>query len=146
MDMVAASPGGYAPRAEIVEQAQDLAAQHGTHLQISIGPRQAVAGADVVYTDAWASMGQEASAGQRRRIFAPYQVNSELLSLAKPDALVLHCLPAQRGQEITSSVLDGPRSLAFRRLSNLVPVTMAVLNWLLEQNSMTYNSRPEINA
>jgi ornithine carbamoyltransferase len=76
-------------------------------------------------------MGQEESAELRRRVFEPYQVNGELLSLAQPDAIVLHCLPARRGEEITAEVLDGPQSLAFYRLSNLVPVTMAVLSWLL---------------
>lgn len=131
MDMAAASPVGYAPAEEIVKRAQSLADRHGTRLEVVTDPREGVTGADAVYTDVWASMGQEASAEQRRRVFEPYQVNRELLALAQPGVVVLHCLPARRGEEITAEVLDGPQSLAFRRLSNLVPVTMAVLSWLL---------------
>ena len=132
MDMTVASPIGYAPAAGLVEQARALADQRGTCLKIVTDPRQGVAGADVVYTDVWASMGQEGSASERRRIFEAYQVNGELLSLAQPGVVVLHCLPARRGEEITAEILDGPQSLAFRRLSNLVPVTVSVLSWLLE--------------
>jgi ornithine carbamoyltransferase len=126
------SPAGYAPAMEIVNQARGLADEHNTRLEVLTDPRQAIAGADAVYTDVWASMGQEKSAELRRQVFGPYQVNGELLSLARPDAIVLHCLPARRGEEIKTEVLDGPQSLAFHRLSNLVPVTMAVLSWLLE--------------
>lgn len=146
MDMVVASPVGYTPQAEIVKQAQDLAGQYGAHLEITTDPQQAVSGADAVYTDVWASMGQEESTGQRRQVFAPYQVNDKLLSLAQPQAIVLHCLPARRGQEITSDVLDGPRSLAFHRLSNLVPVTMALLSWLLKQSNTAQRTRPGTNV
>jgi ornithine carbamoyltransferase len=131
LELAVASPPGYAPRAEIATQAQALAAKHGTCVQIGADPQRAAAGADAVYTDVWASMGQEESARERRQIFQSYQVNSDLLSLAKPRAVVLHCLPARRGEEVTAEVLDGPRSLAFQRLSNLVPVTLAVLHWLL---------------
>jgi len=134
MDIAVSSPARFAPTAEIVDQAQGLADKHGTCLEIVTDPCEGVSGADAVYTDVWASMGQEDSGKQRRQVFAPYQVNSELLSLARPDVVVLHCLPARRGEEITAEVLDGPRSFAFRRLSNLVPVTIAVLHWLLEQD------------
>jgi ornithine carbamoyltransferase len=78
-------------------------------------------------------MGHEASAEERRQVLRPYQVNADLLALAQPDAVVLHCLPARRGEEIAADVLDGPQSLAFQRLSNLVPVTAATLSWLLDQ-------------
>ncbi len=133
MDIRVASPPGYAPRPEFVERAQALAAERGSQVAALVDPREAVRGADAVYTDAWASMGQEDSAEERRRVFRPYQVNDRLLALAQPGAVVLHCLPARRGEEITGQVLDGRRSLAFRRLSNLVPVTAAVLGWLLEE-------------
>lgn len=132
MDIRVASPIGYAPRPKVVEQAQALAAERGSRVQALVDPREAVRGADAIYTDVWASMGQEDSATQRQGVFAPYQVNRALLALAEPDAVVLHCLPARRGEEISDEVLDGPRSLAFRRLLNLVPVTAAVLAWLLE--------------
>jgi ornithine carbamoyltransferase len=136
MDVVAACPAGYTPAAEIVDRARGLAREQATHLEVLVDPRQAVTGADAVYTDVWASMGQEATAGERRRVFEPYQVNAALLALARPGAVVLHCLPARRGEEITAEILDGPRSLAFKRLSSLVPVTMAVLSWLLETESL----------
>ncbi|MCP4535898.1 MAG: ornithine carbamoyltransferase [Chloroflexi bacterium] len=131
VDVAVASPAGYAPAAEIVAQAQALADGHNTRIEVLTDPRKAAAGADAVYTDVWASMGQEESAEVRRQVFEPYQVTGELLSLAQPDAIVLHCLPARRGEEVTAEVLDGPQSLAFDRLSNLVPVTAAVLSWLL---------------
>jgi ornithine carbamoyltransferase len=131
LDLAVACPPGYAPRAEIVDKAQSLAAEQGAFLWIGADPHQAVAGADAVYTDVWASMGQEESAEERRQVFQPYQVNAQMLSLAKPQAVVLHCLPARRGEEITAEVLEGPRSLAFLRLASLVPVTMAVLHRLL---------------
>jgi ornithine carbamoyltransferase len=133
LDLTVASPAGYAAADGIAQQARALAAEQGTHLHLGTDPAEAVAGADAVYTDVWASMGHEQNAEARQQAFEPYQVNAELLSLAQPGAVVLHCLPASRGQEITAVVLDGPRSLAFDRLSNLVPVTTALLSWLLGQ-------------
>jgi ornithine carbamoyltransferase len=132
MDITIASPTRYAPATSVVEKARALARQLGTRVDIRTDPREAVAGADAVYTDVWVSMGQQASDEARKQVFAAYQVNRELMSQAKPDAVVLHCLPARRGEEITAEVLEGPQSLAFRRLANLVPTTMAVLSWLLE--------------
>jgi ornithine carbamoyltransferase len=132
MDIAVASPPGYEPDAEIVEQARSLAAKHGTQVQITANPQEAAEGAGVLYTDVWVSIGTEEDAEQRRQRFEPYQVNDDLLKLARPGALVLHCLPARRGEEITASVLDGTRSFAFRRLANLVPVTTAVLYMLLK--------------
>ncbi len=133
LDLAVASPAGYAAAEGIAHQARALAAEQGTHLHLGTDPAEAVAGADAVYTDVWASMGHEWRAEARRQAFEPYQVNAKLLSLARPGAVVLHCLPASCGQEITTGVLDGPQSLAFYRLSNLVPVTAALLSWLLEQ-------------
>jgi ornithine carbamoyltransferase len=94
-------------------------------------PREAVTGADVVYTDVWASMGQEDEAETRRGIFAHYQVNQDLLSRAKPDAIFLHCLPAHRGEEVTRDVLDGPRSQVIPQAANRLYFEMALLTWLV---------------
>jgi ornithine carbamoyltransferase len=94
-------------------------------------PRRAVADADVVYTDVWASMGQEDEAERRRAVFGPYQVNEELLALAKADASFLHCLPAHRGEEVTAGVLDGPRSQVILQAANRLHFQMALLAWLL---------------
>ena len=132
MDIGVAGPARYAPAPEVVAQAQTLAAQHGTRVELGHDPRALVQGADAVYTDTWVSMGREEEIVHRRQAFAPYQVNAELLSLAAPDAVVLHCLPVRRGEEITADVLDGPRSLAFARLDALIPVQAALLRWLIE--------------
>lgn len=132
MDIAVASPPGYEPDAEIVGQARSLAAKRGTQIHLTANLREAADGASVVYTDVWASMGAEEDAEQRRQRFEAYQVNDDLLKLARPEAIVLHCLPARRGEEITAAVLDGTRSFAFRRLANLVPVTTAVLHTLLK--------------
>jgi ornithine carbamoyltransferase len=131
LDVAVACPPGYAPSAEIADRARTLAAEYGTQVQIGSDPYQAVTGADALYTDVWASMGQEQGSEERRQIFQPYQVNARLLSQAESQAVILHCLPARRGEEITAGVLEGPQSLAFLRLANLVPVTMAVLHRLL---------------
>jgi ornithine carbamoyltransferase len=94
-------------------------------------PEDAVIGADAVYTDVWTSMGQEAESNERQRIFAPYQVNSALLGLAKPDAIFMHCLPAKRGQEVTNEVMESPRSAAFDQAENRLHVQKALLVMLL---------------
>jgi ornithine carbamoyltransferase len=104
-------------------------------LVIEHDPQKAVAGADVVYTDVWASMGQEHEAARRRHVFAPYQVNEALLAHAKPDVIFLHCLPAHRGEEVTSDVLDGPRSRAILQAANRLHFQMALLVWLLAEES-----------
>ena len=100
-------------------------------LVVEPDPRKAVKGADVVYTDVWASMGQEHEADQRREVFAPYQVNEALLARARPDAIFLHCLPAHRGEEVTSDVLDGPHSQVIPQAANRIHFQMALLLWLL---------------
>jgi ornithine carbamoyltransferase len=102
-------------------------------LVVQPDPRQAVAGADVVYTDVWASMGQEHQADQRRQVFEPYQVDEDLLAGAKDDVIFLHCLPAHRGEEVTSSVLDGPRSQVILQAANRLHFQMALLVWLLAE-------------
>jgi ornithine carbamoyltransferase len=122
-DFVLACPPGYEADATITAAA-------GRRVSITHDAAAAVRGADVVYTDVWTSMGQEAEADARRRAFAPYQVNERLVALAKPDTLVMHCLPAHRGEEITDGVLDGPRSVVFDQAENRLHVQKAIMVWL----------------
>ena len=126
-----AHPPDYGPNARIVERAEALAGPSGGRLAFTHDPREAVRGAAVVYTDAWTSMGQEAEAEERRDAFRDYQVNDELLEAAGPDALAMHCLPAHRGEEITSAVMDGPRSLILDQSENRLHVQKALLVELL---------------
>ena len=100
-------------------------------LTIETDPLRAVAGADVVYTDVWASMGQENQAEQRRRDFMPYQVNQKLMKAAGNDAIFLHCLPAHRGEEVTAEVLDGPQSRVIEQAANRLHFQKELLVWLL---------------
>ncbi len=100
-------------------------------LRLERDPRSALDGADVIYTDVWASMGQEHEAVRRREAFAPYQVNEGLVSLARKDAIFLHCLPAHREEEVTSGVLDGPQSQVLLQAANRLHFQMALLVWLL---------------
>jgi ornithine carbamoyltransferase len=122
-----AHPPGYGPDPAVVEAASRLAATAGATVELGTDPRAAVDGADVIYTDAWTSMGQEAETEQRRAAFAAYQVNAELLRVAGPDARVLHCLPAHRGEEITSDVMDGRQSLVFAQSENRLHVQKGLL-------------------
>jgi ornithine carbamoyltransferase len=126
-----AHPPGYAPNERIVERARAIAAGSGGRLTFTPEPREAVGGADVVYTDAWTSMGQEAEAEERRDAFARYRVDSALLDAAGPEAVVMHCLPAHRGEEITSEVMDGPRSIIWDQSENRLHVQKALLVELL---------------
>jgi len=123
-----ACPPGYEPDADLMVQAQ------GRQARVFLGqdPQAAVAGAQVINTDVWASMGQESEAAARRQVFRPYQVNKKLLKLAAPEAIVLHCLPAHRGEEITAEVLDGPQSAAWDQAENRLHFQKALLEWLLE--------------
>jgi ornithine carbamoyltransferase len=131
MHLVVACPPGYEPDADVVARAARRAAEAGGSVEVTEDPAAAVRGADVVYTDVWTSMGQEAEAAERRRVFAPYQVNAALVALAGPGALVLHCLPAHRGEEITDEVLDSPRSAVLDQAENRLHTAKAVLEWLL---------------
>lgn len=126
-----ATPKGFEPRPQIVEQAQEFARHAGGSLQIGNDPVEAVRQADVVYTDVWVSMGYETEREIRLRTFRPFQVNAELLSYAKPDAMVLHCLPARRGEEITEEVLDGPQSAVWDQAENRLHVQKALLALML---------------
>jgi ornithine carbamoyltransferase len=131
MEVRLAHPPGYGPNAAIVERAQALAAGNGGRLVFGADPRELVDGAAVVYTDAWTSMGQEVEAEERRDAFAGYRVDDGLLAIAGPDAIVMHCLPAHRGEEIASSVMDGPQSRIFEQSENRLHVQKALLVALL---------------
>ena len=125
-EFVLACPRGFEPDATIV-------AESGPRVSVTHDARAAVRGADVVYTDVWTSMGQEAEVDARRAAFRPYQLNERLVSLAAADALVMHCLPAHRGEEITDAVLDGPQSVVFDQAENRLHVQKGVLVWLNQQ-------------
>jgi ornithine carbamoyltransferase len=127
MEVRLAHPAGYAPNQHIVEQARALAAEHGGRLEFTSDPADAVRGAQVVYTDAWTSMGQEAETVERRDAFARYRVDDKLLDIAGPDAVAMHCLPAHRGEEITSEVMDGPRSIIWDQSENRLHAQKALL-------------------
>ncbi len=126
-----ATPAGYEPLARYRELAEKAARTTGGAVEIGADPVAAVRSADVVYTDVWTSMGQEQEYERRRRAFAGYQVNAELLRHAKADAIVMHDLPAHRGEEITDEVLDGPQSVVFDQAENRLHTQKAVLCWLL---------------
>jgi len=126
-----AHPDGYAPDAAIVSRAAALAAAHGSEVTVTTDPRAAAAGADVLYTDVWASMGQEAESTARARVFAPFQLDAALVALASSDAIVLHCLPAHRGEEIAADVIDGPRSRVLDQAENRLHAQKAVLAMLV---------------
>lgn len=131
MDVSVATPRGYEPRAEVAEAAFHIARESGNEIEIGYDPQAAVQGADVIYTDTWTSMGQEAEAAQRRKVFPPYQVNAALLAQADEEAIVMHCLPAHRGEEITDEVADGPHSAIFDQAENRMHAQKAVLAVLL---------------
>ena len=128
--ITAACPEGYKPDPSVVEQARSLAAP-GQSIEVIDDPQEAVRKADVVYTDAWTSMGQEEESALRRKIFAEYQVNKDLLKLGKPDAIFMHCLPAHRGEEVTDEVLDGPQSVVYDQAENRLHAQKAILALLL---------------
>ena len=131
MDFTMCCPEGYEPDAEIESNAKRLAYEMGTTYQQAYDPFSAVKDADLIYTDVWASMGQECEAEKRCQEFKMFQVNSDLLSLTEKECLVTHCLPAHRGEEITSEVLDSPRSIAFDEAENRLHIQKAVLYTLL---------------
>jgi ornithine carbamoyltransferase len=128
-----ATPPGYGPDRQIVAAAQAMAGKTGAAIELLTDPREAVGGADAIYTDAWASMGQEPETGERARIFPPYQVNDELVAGAAPHAVVMHCLPAHRGEEITDRMIDSERSIVFDQAENRLHVQKAILTLLLDR-------------
>jgi ornithine carbamoyltransferase len=126
-----ATPAGYEPDAAILAEARQAARETRGSVETFHSPEEAVAGAQAVYTDVWASMGQEDEAAARAKIFAPFQVNDALMKQAAPDALFMHCLPAHRGGEVTDSVMDSPRSIVFDQAENRLHVQKAILLMLL---------------
>jgi len=128
INIAAATPRGYEPAADIVSAARRLAETAGTVVEVTDDPKQAVSGADVVYTDVWASMGVEQEREERLKVFPPYQVNAELLRHARPDALVMHCLPAHCGEEISADVLYGPQSAVLDEAENRLHAQKGLLS------------------
>jgi ornithine carbamoyltransferase len=133
MHIRVAAPPGYQPDPVIVAQAQEIAARTGGSATVLDDPALAAKGADVLATDVWVSMGM-ADAPERTAALTPYQVNEELLALAAPGAIVLHCLPAHRGEEITAAVIDGPASVVWDQAENRLHAQKALLAWLLEHS------------
>jgi ornithine carbamoyltransferase len=131
MNFRIASPPGYTIEERILHLAQSNAISSGAEIFCAEEPRLAVSGADVVYTDVWTSMGQEAEAEARRRIFAGYQVDSELLSLAREDAILMHPLPAHHGEEVAEGILDTPKSVVFDQAENRLHLQKALLAVML---------------
>ena len=132
MDIRVACPKGYEPAEGIMEIAQRMAVNSSASLLVTHNPLEAVSGADVVYTDTWVSMGDEADKTMRQRVFPPYQVNSWLMTYAKKDAVFMHDLPAYRNYEVTDDVIDGPQSIVFTQAENRLHITKALILYLLK--------------
>jgi len=132
MDISVGCPEGYDPDPELLKEARKIAEHTGSRIEVMRDPGLAAERADVIYTDVWASMGQEEEEEQRKKVFQPYQVNSVLLASAKDDVIVMHCLPAHRGLEITDEVLDGPHSVVFDQAENRLHAQKALLSLLLK--------------
>jgi ornithine carbamoyltransferase len=131
MHVSLAVPEGYEPNPDVFKQAQEGARETGADLQVTHDLKEALKGSCVVYTDVWASMGQEEEKKIREKAMLPYQLNQKALSLAEPDAVVLHCLPAHRGEEITDEVIDGPQSVVFDQAENRLHAQMSVLTQVI---------------
>ena len=131
MHVRVAAPEGYEPSSEVMERSARTAASTGGSVSSTNSVDAAVDGADVLYTDVWASMGQEAEAAGRAAAFERYRIDGQVLAMAKDDAVVMHCLPAHRGEEISADVLDGPRSIVWDQAENRLHSQKALLAWLL---------------
>ncbi|HCC69388.1 MAG TPA: ornithine carbamoyltransferase, partial [Nitrospiraceae bacterium] len=129
MDIVLSCPKGYKPDAEILERARR---ESKNNIQLIDDPLEAASTADVLYTDVWVSMGQEEDTKKRIKVFKQYQINKKLLARARPDAIVMHCLPAHRGEEITDEVIDGPHSVVFDQAENRLHTQKALLEMLIK--------------
>jgi len=127
MSVAVCHPRGYAPDADVVAEARDLAAAAGGAIHITEDPREGVDAADVVYTDVWASMGQESEHADRLKRFEGFQVNAALMAVARPSAIFMHCLPAHRGEEVAAEVIDGPQSVVFDQAENRLHAQKAIL-------------------
>jgi ornithine carbamoyltransferase len=124
---------GFEPIPQVVHRADEIAAETGGSVRVTHDPAEAVKEADVLYTDVWASMGQEAEAAERALVFSTYRIDEALVEMAAPDAIVLHCLPAHRGQEISDEVIDGPHSVVWDQAENRLHTQKALLLWLLDR-------------
>ena len=131
MHVRVASPAGYQPNPAILDQVRGLARRSGADIRIGEDPAEAVRGADVVYTDTWASMGQEAERDTRLRVLRPYQVDARMMAQAAADSVFMHCLPAHRGEEVTAEVMDGPHSVVVDQAENRLHVQKAILALLM---------------
>ena len=134
MKVRVAGPVGYQPNQKVFRRAEEIALQTGGSIDIYTDPKLALVDCDVVATDTWISMGQEAEKEQRVKEFAGFTVDSELMSIAKPEAIVLHCLPAYRGYEISAEVLDGPQSVVWDQAENRLHAQKALMVWLVERS------------
>lgn len=131
MEVVAATPSTHQPDPKVVRTAQTNAAKYGGKVTLTSDPEEAAKSADVLYTDVWVSMGQEKEQAERMKIFPAFQINSKKVKLAKPDVMVMHCLPAHRGLEITDDVIDGPNSVVWDQAENRLHAQKALLALLL---------------
>ena len=127
LDVTIACPSEYRPDERVLAEARRLAERSGAELTVVHDPVEAVTDADAVYVDVWASMGEEGEAAERARVLAPFQVTGELMALAKPEAVFLHCLPAKRGKEVAAAVIDGPQSVVWQQSANRMPTEEALL-------------------
>jgi ornithine carbamoyltransferase len=134
MHVRVASPADYAPAEAVVADADAIGQTTGGSVSLFTDPNEAVAGADVVVTDTWVSMGKEDEKAERIAVFGGYRVDAALMELAKPDALFMHCLPADRGYEVTADVIDGPQSVIWDEAENRLHAQKALLVWLLAQD------------
>ncbi len=127
MSVAVGHPKGYAPDMDTVTRTRELAASFGTAVQVTEDPMEAAADADVIYTDVWASMGQEDEAAERLKRFEGFQVDARMMSVARPSAIFLHCLPAHRGEEVAAEVIDGPQSVVFDQAENRLHAQKAIM-------------------
>lgn len=133
MHVRAATPRGYEPIPQVVDRAEEIASETGGSVLITSDPKKGAAGADILYTDVWASMGQEEEAQERKLVFPAYKLDASAVELAADDVLVLHCLPAHRGEEISAEVIDGPHSAVFDQAENRLHTQKALLIWALSE-------------
>ena len=131
MDIRIACPPGYEPYPQVVDRCREIAAETRARIVVTDVVAEAAVGADALYTDVWTSMGQEKESSERGELFARYQLNADVVSQAKDEVVVMHCLPAHRGEEITADVLDGPRSIVWDQAENRLHSQKALLAWLL---------------
>lgn len=148
MDFVAVTPRGYLPNEEVVKMASKIAVENGSVVELSHIPKEGVRNADAIYTDVWASMGQESEREERARIFRDFQVNGALMRCAKPSAIFMHCLPAHRGEEVTDEVMDSPQSVVFDEAENRLHTEKAIVYTLLRdqerEKHLTHRSRRKL--